>query len=536
MSVASDRTALRASSSNSLATALDTISEPVLILDRDWTIEFVNPAMAYCLGRSAGELRGAYVGDVMIVPADWEAGDFDWPASAPRNSRTGVVTLRAAGVRSTQEALMTQVRSGTGSVTGYVVVLPTSGEDDTMSSRAHWEADRAAILRIMADVRPEAGITETATQLCHAVEGMQDIDGAMVIIAPDVGDFVVVSNGETSPEFLAGSYVPVDQAERLLAATEAGPWMLDLAHDSARELIGSGLVDSIRSLGFTASGYVGIRAEGQLTGVLAVASGASDGPRRIAGMLSILEHVGALAGVVLGRQVIRHQHLQTQRNIVRAVIDDRLFHPVFQPIVRLADKAVIGYEALTRFDSGRVPNEMIDLAHSVGLGAELEEACVLSALGQATALPQGPFLSINYSPDCVLSGSVRRTATGTDRPLVVEITENARVTDYAALRESLGQAKGVKLAVDDAGAGFSSLGHILELRPSFVKLDRGLIHDIDNDPARSAMVAGVSHFANQTDTCLIAEGVETEAEAHALQSLGVKFAQGYLFGRPRPLV
>ena len=119
--------------------------------------------------------------------------------------------------------------------------------------------------------------------------------------------------------------------------------------------------------------------------------------------------------------------------------------------------------------------------------------------------------------------------------MVLEITEHAPISDYRAFRtalEALGPS--VRAAVDDAGAGFASLRHILELRPSFVKLDLGLIRAIEQDRARQALVAGMTHFAARTGTTLIAEGVETQAECEALRSLGVELGQGYLFGRPQP--
>ena len=106
-------------------------------------------------------------------------------------------------------------------------------------------------------------------------------------------------------------------------------------------------------------------------------------------------------------------------------------------------------------------------------------------------------------------------------------------------RRSAGASRGlaarVRLAVDDAGAGFASLRHILELDPAFVKLDISLIRGIDRDPAKQALVAGMRHFARTTKRRLIAEGVETEAEARTLAELDVRLVQGYRFGRPAPL-
>ncbi len=117
--------------------------------------------------------------------------------------------------------------------------------------------------------------------------------------------------------------------------------------------------------------------------------------------------------------------------------------------------------------------------------------------------------------------------------IVLELTEHIAVTDYPALRAAIERlGPNVRLAVDDAGAGFASLRHILELRPDYVKLDRGIVQQIHRDPARQALVAGMVHFAAKTGAVLVAEGVETEAEARQLRQLGVALAQGYRLGRP----
>jgi EAL domain-containing protein (putative c-di-GMP-specific phosphodiesterase class I) len=121
------------------------------------------------------------------------------------------------------------------------------------------------------------------------------------------------------------------------------------------------------------------------------------------------------------------------------------------------------------------------------------------------------------------------------RPVVLEVTEHAEIPDYAAFRAavaSLGPA--TRLAVDDAGAGFASLRHILELRPAFIKLDRSLVTHLDSDEARQAMIVGLRHFARSTDSRLIAEGIETDAELNILRTLGVTLGQGYVLGRPAP--
>jgi len=142
---------------------------------------------------------------------------------------------------------------------------------------------------------------------------------------------------------------------------------------------------------------------------------------------------------------------------------------------------------------------------------------------------------VNFSPAALLDGTVAAVLAGSTRPVVVEITEHAVIDRYDDVRRAAAACDGALLSVDDAGAGFASLRHILELAPAFVKLDIGLVRDIDHDPARQALAAGLVHFATQTGITLIAEGIETDAEAQTLRVLGVRLGQGYLLGRPAPL-
>ena len=120
-----------------------------------------------------------------------------------------------------------------------------------------------------------------------------------------------------------------------------------------------------------------------------------------------------------------------------------------------------------------------------------------------------------------------------DRPLIVEITEHETVADYRALRDAIESLGGsIRTAVDDAGAGIANFAHIVELRPDFVKLDIGLVRGVDADPGRQAIVVAMGHFARASGCLLIAEGVETAAEAATIAALGVDFGQGYWYGRP----
>jgi EAL domain-containing protein (putative c-di-GMP-specific phosphodiesterase class I) len=131
---------------------------------------------------------------------------------------------------------------------------------------------------------------------------------------------------------------------------------------------------------------------------------------------------------------------------------------------------------------------------------------------------------------------LRTLLRGSRRRLVLEVTEHTAIADYPAFRAAIA-ALGLKvdLAVDDAGAGFSSLRHVLELHPAFVKLDRSLVAGIESDEARHAMVVGLNHFARATGCRLIAEGIETDSEFAVLRALDIPLGQGYLLGRPLPV-
>jgi len=196
----------------------------------------------------------------------------------------------------------------------------------------------------------------------------------------------------------------------------------------------------------------------------------------------------------------------------------------------------VGYEALTRFVDGVAPDVRFAEAQEVGMGERLEIATLTAAIEAAHELPADTWLNLNASPQLILAGSrLRDLLAAARRPIILEITEHAAVADYGEFRRAIeGLGPNVKIAIDDAGAGYSSLHHILELGPSIVKLDRAIVSGLEADRARSALVAGMVHFARSTGIRLIAEGVETEAELAVLRGLDVALAQGYLLGRPAP--
>jgi EAL domain-containing protein (putative c-di-GMP-specific phosphodiesterase class I) len=211
----------------------------------------------------------------------------------------------------------------------------------------------------------------------------------------------------------------------------------------------------------------------------------------------------------------------------------------FQPIVDLGSREVIGLEALARFDAlpYRSPDQWFEEAAAVGLGIELELCAVRRAAAELALLPPDVYLSVNVSPESAVHPDLADILAVAPQRFVVEVTEHAQVDDYDTLLDGLGRLRdrGVRLAIDDAGAGYSSLRHILRLQPDVIKLDIDLTRNIDIDPARRALAAAFVRFAEEIGSTITAEGVETEAELATLQDLQVGRGQGYLFGRPGPL-
>ena len=223
----------------------------------------------------------------------------------------------------------------------------------------------------------------------------------------------------------------------------------------------------------------------------------------------------------------------------RRVLDrlDRLHReggprPAFQPVVDLRTLRTLGVEALSRFPEGE-PAAWFAQAADVGAGVQLELAALTAALREA---PEAGFLALNVSPGLAASPALARVLPGhrLDR-IVVEITEHQQVEDYAALLRHLAplRREGVRIAVDDAGAGFASMRHVLALDPEFVKLDMSLVQGIDRDGTRQALTASLATFADRTGATLIAEGIETAAELDCVLGLGVVLGQGFHLGRPR---
>jgi EAL domain-containing protein (putative c-di-GMP-specific phosphodiesterase class I)/DNA-binding response OmpR family regulator len=321
----------------------------------------------------------------------------------------------------------------------------------------------------------------------------------------------------------------------LVARARQGPWFEDVRSPT----------DDAHTAAFTAAhSDIGagapIYAGDKLVGLLSLGvSGEAQRPPTAgkSGLLAAAIDYASILSAVAGPALADRRDIAALRSRLKHALTAQEFHPVFQPIVALDSLAIVGYEALTRFTDGTPPDVRFTEAASIGLGHDYELAAIEAALTAASHLPEQAFLTLNMSPSLPLKSGrrLRKMIGATSRRLILELTEHLPIEDYAALRKAIASLGSVELSVDDAGAGYASMRHILELRPTFAKLDISLVRGIDADELRQALAAGLAYFAIRSGCNLIAEGVETEDEASVLRRLGVEFAQGYLFGRPEPI-
>jgi EAL domain-containing protein (putative c-di-GMP-specific phosphodiesterase class I) len=252
---------------------------------------------------------------------------------------------------------------------------------------------------------------------------------------------------------------------------------------------------------------------------------------------ALMEVLAGAAAVIIEPGVReREQRLEIEGRL-RPLMDDGGPYVALQPIVDLATGARVGAEALSRFpvDWGQPPDVCFEEAHRVGRGDELEVMALARAASHLIAV--SGYVSMNVSPTTLLTAPCLELLGGLplDR-VVLELSEHDRVDDYDALTGALAplRARGMRLAIDDVGAGFSSLRHIVVTAPDVIKLDRSIVAGVTADRVLQTLVRSMVDFGHGCEALVVAEGVETAADAAALLSFGVDLGQGWHFGRPGP--
>jgi len=242
----------------------------------------------------------------------------------------------------------------------------------------------------------------------------------------------------------------------------------------------------------------------------------------------------------LQSRLTRDRWRDRKRERILRLVDAGGPQVVIQPVRRLLSSEVVGFEALSRFGHGSMTTaEWFEDAHACGLGTELEIAALRGAVERAWPAIEGragAYLAINVSPSTLghpdaieLLGQLPA-----DR-VVVELTEHELITDadhLGALRRI--RSAGMRIAVDDIGAGFAGLQRLLTLRPEIIKLDRSIVATIETDASRRALTRALAGFAEELGIALVAEGIERWSQTLALTELGVAIGQGYLLGPPEP--
>jgi len=343
--------------------------------------------------------------------------------------------------------------------------------------------------------------------------------------------FLAVAGKDLPPSLTAGSDLPDERNAYLRQKAVEGPWITGWA---VRQDDG-GYTRSVASLGITAGAYLPLLHEGRLLGLLAAGlTDSGGGHSAIAEYIPALADVADAAAAALGPALAALEERSTATLVIDDILDAGRFWPVFQPVRRLEDDRVVGFEALSRFDAPITTPRLFIQARLVGRMRDLEVATMRAAVKAARDLPAGCWLSVNSSPGLLADTDVLAAILQPMRePVVIELSEHEAITNYQPIARALEQlGPDRRLAVDDAGAGFASLRHILEVRPAYVKLDLGLVQGVATDLSRSALVAGFVHFAREAGFELIAEGIETQEDRDELRRLGVSLGQGYLLGRP----
>jgi EAL domain-containing protein (putative c-di-GMP-specific phosphodiesterase class I) len=209
------------------------------------------------------------------------------------------------------------------------------------------------------------------------------------------------------------------------------------------------------------------------------------------------------------------------------------FDVVFQPIVDLASRTVIAYEALSRFPAGASPLSHFADPTRLGGDVDLELTAVEKAVNAAWALPAWVPITVNVSPLSLDAPDLKKIFATSDRPVGIEITEYHRVTNYPRLRALIEVLSPWKVFIDGSGAGYSTLDHIRFLQPNVIKLSASLTAHLDGAGHDMSLIESFVSMAKDSGGSVLASALESESHAKRAVDLGIEFGQGFLFGRPQ---
>lgn len=516
------------------------IAEIGLVMAARWMGEEVDPARRFrvilvtwpigfaVLGAVATDLGGEYHGEVVALIALMAAA---------------VVAL----VEPTRFAIVWGVVSAATVAAGALSRNPTTGEPlmpaavvivgVVMAGRLRaiietFMDQRRQILHAVTRVPSGGDPFETAEAILQPlVQGTSLRNAALIWFTGDDRSVFLSTVGAELPDYTkAGRALPIERNRYLREHAASGPWVTGWGAADAYER-------GVAAAGVRAAAYAPVAHRGAIVGVLAVGLGSVQRADVLAEQLPILIEVAEFVGSALGPSLADLGGRSASGAMIDDVIASQSFWPVFQPVCDLTTGQIVGYECLSRFQAPIPTARLFAEAAIVGRLRELELATLRVALEAARGLPRACWVSVNVSAALLTETTeLVRLIGGVRHRIVLELSEHEAIEDYEPIGAALATlGRGIDLAVDDAGAGFASLRHILEVRPRYVKLDIGLVLGVASDATRRALIAGLVHFAHDAGFTLIAEGIETEADLAALRNLGVELGQGYLLGRPEPL-
>jgi len=402
---------------------------------------------------------------------------------------------------------------------------------------------------------------DTLNRVARSSREMRTMDRIRVLIADDEESVLDVLNALMAAESdleVAGSARDAETAIQLATREQPDVAILDVRMPggggprAAREILRRSPASKIIAL--SAHEEVDSVLEMLRAGALGYVVKGDSTDAIVRAIHRALEHQGTFSSQVTGdmaHALAEQLHLVSQgAKQRRQEVEDRIARVLegdgdelfmaYQPIFDLQDGSVVGLEALARFTAppDRSTDTWLAEAEAVSRLLEMELVCLRTALGDLERLPQEAYLSLNVSPATAVSPELLEVLDGMPpERLVLEMTEHARVDDYPALKAALGglRERGIRLAIDDAGAGFASLRHIVLLHPDLIKLDMTLTRDVHVDETRRALVVALVAFGSQIGASVVAEGVEMPEQLVTLREAGVRFAQGFYLARPEPL-
>lgn len=389
----------------------------------------------------------------------------------------------------------------------------------------------AELARLSAD-----GSSEAIERILSLARAGLDMDVALV--GAFDGDFVIEAvDGESEWfDLEVGSRIPVEQTYcRRMTQGE----LPSLVHDAVADGRTADL-PMTRDAGIGA--YVGVPIrlwDGTLYGTLCCLSRAAE-PSLNVRDVRFLRVLAEIVADHLDREQLESEKRRLEWSRIQSVLDRDDVDVEFQPVFDLVDCKIVSLEALARFwtEPMRPPSVWFAEANEVGLGSELELAAIRSALQRLDEFPEDVALALNVSPTTALDPRFCELLLGVAERIVIEITEHAQVDDYEALKDALAplRHRGAQLAIDDVGAGFANLRHILRLAPDIVKLDLSLTQEISRDPAREALASSLVGFAEGVGASIVAEGISSDEDLTMLRALGVDYGQGFYLARPSALL